>query len=66
VSPTLILGVDFRLRNREHKGVVSVGPYFGLTEQKYVTGSLGGVSLETSAEPLHTWFHFGLRVTFPS
>jgi len=66
VSPTLLTGVDFRIRNREHKGLLSVGPYVGLTAQKYLTASLDGMSIDPSGGPFHAWLHFGLRLTFPS
>jgi hypothetical protein len=66
VSPSALAGFDFRIRNGEHKGILSIGPYGGVTAQKYLTGSAGGSAVDTSAEPFHAWIHFGVRLTFPS
>jgi hypothetical protein len=65
VSPSLLGGFDFRVRNGDHKGVLGIGPYGGVTAQRYLTGSLSGGAFDTSSEPFHTWFHFGVRVTLP-
>jgi hypothetical protein len=66
ISPTGLAGIDFRLRNREHKSFMSIGPYGGITAQKYVTARFDGSSLEPAGEPIHAWVHFGFRITFPS
>jgi hypothetical protein len=66
VSPSLLGGVDFRLRNETtHTGLMSVGPYVGVTFQRYFTGAVNGSSTDTSDEPFHMWLHFGVRATFP-
>jgi hypothetical protein len=66
ISPSALAGFDFRIRNGEHKGILSIGPYGGVTAQKYLTGSTGGSAVDTSGEPFHAWIHFGVRLTFPS
>jgi hypothetical protein len=66
VSPTALTGVDFRLRNREHRSFMSLGPYVGVTAQKYLSAKLDGSAIGASSEPIHTWFHLGIRITFPS
>jgi hypothetical protein len=66
ISPSALGGIDFRIRNGDHKGILSVGPYGGVTFQRYLTGDIGGSSYDTNAEPFHAWIHFGVRVTFPS
>jgi hypothetical protein len=66
ISPTVLAGADLRFRDRDHRGVASLGPYLGLTGQKYFTANAGGSSLDAGAEPIHAWIHFGLRLTFPS
>jgi hypothetical protein len=65
ISPSALAGFDFRIRNGEHKGIMSIGPYGGATAQKYLTGAVGGSSFDASGEPFHAWIHFGLRLTFP-
>jgi hypothetical protein len=65
VSPSVLAGFDFRIRNGDHKGIMSVGPYGGVTVQRYLTGDAGGTTVDTSTEPFHTWIHLGVRVTFP-
>jgi hypothetical protein len=66
ISPSALAGFDFRVRNREHKGILGVGPYVGVTLQRYLTADIGGKPVDTSSEPFHTWIHFGLRFTLPS
>jgi hypothetical protein len=66
VSPSALMGVDFRIRNGDKRAVMSVGPYGGVTLQKYLTGSIDGSAVDTSAEPFHAWIHVGVRLTFPS
>jgi hypothetical protein len=66
ISPSALGGIDFRIRNGDHKGIMSVGPYGGVTLQRYLTGDIGSSSYDTSSEPFHAWIHLGVRVTFPS
>lgn len=66
LSPSALGGIDFRIRNSDHKSILSIGPYGGVTIQKYVTGSMGGSSFDASAAPFHSWIHFGVRLTLPS
>jgi hypothetical protein len=66
LSPSALAGIDFRLRTQEHKSFMSLGPYAGITAQKYLTASLGGSTMDAGSEPIHAWVHFGLRFTFPS